>query len=439
MSDAWVETPLRHISSSWCDGPFGSGLASEHYTDAGARVVRLQNIRASSFDDSDAAFISIDYFSNALSRHSVLPGDLLVAGLGDENNLVGRACVAPDDIAPALVKADCFRFRLNPTKAEARFVAYSLSASAYRAAGELSGGATRSRINLGTMAGRKVPLPSLAEQQRIANFLDEQTARIDALIAEKERLSLTLVGWLGAELTRICFGTDQPHQATDNTWIPSLPADWTPVRLKHLSLGIEQGWSPECEARLATDEEWGVLKAGAANGGVYRELEHKALPGHLEPLPALEVRAGDVLVTRASGTAEYVGSFAYVYATRPRLMLSDKNFRVRFPSRPRLLPELLAWVCNTHNLREQIGQYVSGAEGLAKNIGSGSLNEVWLPVPPLGLQPTMLDELRVRRLQAEDLQRHLIHHIERLREYRSSLVSAAVTGQLDLGTFKEAA
>ena len=274
--------------------------------------------------------------------------------------------------------------------------------------------------------------PAFENQERIANFLDEKTARIDALIAEKERLILALGEWRAAELTRICFGRELPQLKTGNLWIPTLPEGWKPVRLKHLVPGIEQGWSPDCEGRPAEEDEWGILKAGAANAGSYRESENKALPASLEPIQALEVRPGDVLVTRASGTADYVGSFAYVHATRPKLMLSDKNFRLKFGTAPRLLPELLAWTCSTRNLREQILQYVSGADGLAKNIGSGKLKEVWLPVPPLEVQAELIHSLGLRTTQLIGLENHLKGHIDRLREYRSSIISAAVTGQFNL-------
>lgn len=289
------------------------------------------------------------------------------------------------------------------------------------------------RLNTDDFGGVHVPLPTKSEQERIANFLDDKTARIDALVAEKERLLASLAEWRGAELTRICFGEFLPQVLTGNSWLPSLPEGWKVMRLKHMVTGIEQGWSPECESRLAEQDEWGVLKAGAANGGVFREDEHKALPTSLEPLPALEVKAGDVLVTRASGTADYVGSFAYVYAIREKLMLSDKNFRLKFGAERPLNPELLAWMCNTRVLREQILQYVSGADGLAKNIGSGNLRELWLAVPPIEVQPELIAQLHASRTRIDELAQHVGEHISRLREYRSSLISAAVTGQLNVG------
>lgn len=288
-------------------------------------------------------------------------------------------------------------------------------------------------VNGSQVAEEKVWCPSLAHQLEIANFLDDKTARIDALIAEKKQLQGAMEEWRAAELTRLCFGDLASAVPTGNAWITGLPQGWRLARLKHLISGIEQGWSPECEARLAEPSEWGVLKAGASNGGVYRENEHKALPATLAPLHHLEVKSGDVLVSRASGSADLVGSFAFVYETRPHLMLSDKNFRLKFTEAPPLLPELLAWMCNTEPLRQQVRQYVSGADGLAKNIGSSSLRELWVAVPPRLLQPHLVSELRSLKAKLDRLESHLSEHISRLREYRSSLISAAVTGQLDLG------
>jgi len=327
---------------------------------------------------------------------------------------------------------------LTPKDADPRFLRYCLLTPAVISAIDGSTyGSKMPRADWRFIGAVQLPHPALVEQQRIANFLDEQTARIDALIAEKQRLQMTLEEWRAAELARICFGGAEASENTNNAWISRLPRGWRLARLKHLIAGIEQGWSPECEARLTEENERGVLKAGASNGGVYRDTEHKTLPASLEPVPELEVQAGDVLVSRASGSADLVGSFAYVYATQPRLMLSDKNFRLKFGNDTPLLPELLAWMCNTDALRQQVRQFVSGADGLAKNIGSGSLRELWLAVPQRSLQPFLVQELRQLKQRLDLMQEHLAEHITRLGEYRSSLVSAAVTGQLDIGAFEE--
>lgn len=184
----WTTVKLRRISLSRCDGPFGSGLKSEHYVDEGIRVVRLQNIRFARYDYTDRAFIDPVYYEK-LGDHDVLPGDLLIAGLGDENNPVGRACVAPLGLGPAMVKADCFRFRIDQRVASPVFVALQLSTVAAALGGALATGTTRARMNLSETADRAVLLPQLDEQEAIAEFLDSKTTLIDTLI-EKINLSI---------------------------------------------------------------------------------------------------------------------------------------------------------------------------------------------------------------------------------------------------------
>jgi type I restriction enzyme S subunit len=173
---------LARITVDRCDGPFGSGLKSEHYTDEGIRVVRLQNIRHARFDDSDKAYISPEYYRK-LGDHDVRTGDLLIAGLGDENNSVGRACVAPSTIVPAMVKADCFRFRLQTSLANPYFVAHQLSSTAKDLAGAFSSGTTRMRMNLTMTSFREMVLPPREEQNLIVEMVNAHTLKLDGLVS----------------------------------------------------------------------------------------------------------------------------------------------------------------------------------------------------------------------------------------------------------------
>ncbi len=187
VPEHWRLMPLGRITVSRCDGPFGSGLKSDHYTESGVRVVRLQNIRRDGFNDFDEAFIDSDYYERELNGHGVIGGDVLIAGLGDDKNTVGRACVAPAGIEPAMVKADCFRFRLDTNHVLPEFVATELSAGSAADAGVMSSGSTRSRIPLSVMATRKLAIPPLNEQAVIMGFLREQLLKIDALAGEAGR------------------------------------------------------------------------------------------------------------------------------------------------------------------------------------------------------------------------------------------------------------
>ena len=208
----WEVCRLKRVTLSRCDGPFGSGLKSEHYCDDGVRVIRLQNIRFAQFDDRDAAFIEPEYYKE-LGDHSVLPGDLLIAGLGDENHPVGRACVAPSNLGPAMVKADCFRFRLNPKRATSSYVALQLSTTANALAGALATGTTRGRMNLSATEDREIALPPLPEQAAIAAYLDVETAKLDALVVQVEEAVERLQEYRTALITAAVTGKIDVRQA----------------------------------------------------------------------------------------------------------------------------------------------------------------------------------------------------------------------------------
>lgn len=191
VPEHWEVFSLRRVTLSRCDGPFGSGLKSAHYTEGGVRVIRLQNIGHGEFNGEDAAFISSEHYAS-LGDHNVIAGDVLIAGLGDERIPPGRACVAPVGIEPAMVKADCFRFRLNTSRALPHFVGLHLTATAIPASAALSSGATRQRVNLQTTASRTIALPPLAEQTAILQAIQKAIKPLEVLI-RKPQLEISLL------------------------------------------------------------------------------------------------------------------------------------------------------------------------------------------------------------------------------------------------------
>lgn len=86
LPPGWTWTTLEELLAiedrAITDGPFGSKLASRHYTTSGARVIRLQNIGDRIFND-EHAYISLDYFEE-LRAHEARGGDLVAVSLGDE-------------------------------------------------------------------------------------------------------------------------------------------------------------------------------------------------------------------------------------------------------------------------------------------------------------------------------------------------------------------
>ncbi|MFL7844860.1 restriction endonuclease subunit S [Raoultella ornithinolytica] len=105
-----------------------------------------------------------------------------------------------------------------------------------------------------------------------------------------------------------------------------LPYGWEWRRLGELIESIDAGWSPACSSEPAAPGKWGVLKTTAVQSLEYREYENKSLPENKSPRPQLEVKAGDILITRA-GPKNRVGISCLVEKTRENLMISDKIIR----------------------------------------------------------------------------------------------------------------
>lgn len=166
--------PMRRVLTSIADGPFGSSLTSQHYADSGTRVIRLGNIGVAAFRNDDRAFIPDDYAAT-LANHSASEGDLVMAGLGDDRWPLGRCAVVPD-IGPAIVKADCYRIRLQPIVSH-EFAAIALSSPHVRSRLAMLGrGATRARLN--TEVAREAPLVLVTEAEQAA-YTSEWNERRD--------------------------------------------------------------------------------------------------------------------------------------------------------------------------------------------------------------------------------------------------------------------
>lgn len=179
--------PMRRVIVSIVDGPFGSSLTSAHYSDEGAGVVRLGNIGVDEFKLDDRAYVPIEY-AQSLSAHAVEPGDVVVAGLGDEKMPLGRAAIVPEAFGRGIVKADCYRVRPG-RKVTPEYIAWILSSpqsrTQFRA---LSRGSTRQRLNTQVVQEVDIPLPTFEVQSAVVTAFASMRVSNDALIAKAREM-----------------------------------------------------------------------------------------------------------------------------------------------------------------------------------------------------------------------------------------------------------
>jgi type I restriction enzyme S subunit len=300
--------------------------------------------------------------------------------------------------------------------------------------------------------GSHSPLPPDDEVDRIVTFLDRKTAEIDALIAKKQRqiqlLDEQKTILINRAVTRGIvnaeFGMKNEHLSSSShstftthnskfkpsgvPWIGDVPEHWEAVQLRRIIDGIEQGVSPATIEGEVTENDWGVLKSGCCNGGAFRETEHKRLPTNFKLDPNIAVKSGDLLVSRACGSRDLVGSTAMVETVSFNLILSDKNFRLL--PRPIVDRRFLNYSMNSFHYRRQLDPRISGADGLPNNIPGARLKEIVIALPPLAEQRALVEYLSDVFDKTAKGVASAESHIQSLKTLRSTLIAHAVTGRI---------
>ena len=273
-------------------------------------------------------------------------------------------------------------------------------------------------------------LPPLAEQRKIAAILSSVHDAIEASRAVIDQLQVVKKAMMAELLTK---GLPGRHKKFKQTELGQVPEEWEVMPLGELLEGIDGGWSPLCEAGPAGQDDWGVLKVSAASWGEFRQDENKRLPGALAPRPGLEVKAGDLIVSRAN-TPELVGRSVLVRQTRPRLMLSDKLLRLR-PRSQSADPAYLNLVLSTPQARAQIEDGATGTSRSMRNISQEKLRAVVVPAPPTSEQReiAMIIDVCSERISEEG------KCLVGLAQLKSALMSVLLTGEVRVRVDEEAA
>lgn len=210
---------------------------------------------------------------------------------------------------------------------------------------EISVGSLSPTINWKTLASQEFALPPMEQQRRVAMILTTAREPLEALqIAIQELITLrdALIKQRSAELSENGL-----------------------TQLRTIIAKIESGTSPGGSGRPAQDDEFGVLKVSAVGHWDFHAEENKIIQ-NFEFYRELEVRAGDLLATRANADPASVGRTCLVNDTRPGLMLSDKTWRLNLaPNKNYNKIGILAWT-KSATFRRHIQKSLGGTD--AKNI-----------------------------------------------------------------------
>lgn len=288
-------------------------------------------------------------------------------------------------------------------------------------------GVTRFGIPKSEIGTMRLPIPPLAKQRAIADYLDRETARLDALVAAKERVLRLLAEKRRALITRaVTRGLDAPLRDSGIPWLGKIPTHWKTTKLKFVSTEpLAYGAN---EAALDDDHSYprfvritDINENGNLIDETYRSLEPALAKPYL-------LNDGDILFARSGAT---VGkAFLYKKSWGPSCFA---GYLIRLRCNKQLVrPEFVFAYTQSEPYWGQLRE--GTIQATIQNFSAEKYGQIILALPPLWQQCEIIDKLSKSLSDLDMLQFSTEKSIALLRERRSALVAAAVTGQVDAGS-----
>lgn len=299
------------------------------------------------------------------------------------------------------------------------YFVYLLSTAAFQDfiyATMVAGATNQIELSRSGLANLRVPVPPLDEQRAIADFLDRETARIDALIAKKNGL-LTL---LEQRIQSILDAEVAPN---------ALPIGWTEAPLRYLSTiqtGLTLGKAVD-DAVTLTERPY--LRVANVQDGFLDLSEITTVKVEASRADRHTLEPGDVLMTEG-GDFDKLGRGTVWDGQIAGCLHQNHIFAVR-PRRSVLNPQFLALQLRTVRARAHFTSTSSQSTNLAST-NRQKVGDYRVAYPSLSSQLEIVVRAVDKQRQDQALTKSVRQGIEKLREYRTALISAAVTGQIPI-------
>ncbi len=315
---------------------------------------------------------------------------------------------------------------LRPTHViESRFLFYLLLSKGFiDTVNAETFGAKMPRADWEIVGHQPLPLPPLVTQRRIAQFLDEKTAKIDGLIEKKRALLDLLAEKRQALITRAVTKGIEPDAAMKPSgieWIGDIPAHWEIRRVKELGeliggTGFPHDFQGQCGLELPFFKvaDLGRISQNQKMLGTENSVDRTTA----KFLGASIILPDDVAFAKV-GAALLLNRFRRIGAP----CCIDNNM-MAFRSDPRISPDFTLYTLSRINFSDIVNP------GAVPSVNSNQVGQIEIALPRLNEQIRIAQFLDEKTAEIDGLHELVVHSVDKLAEYRSALITAAVTGQL---------
>jgi type I restriction enzyme, S subunit len=309
---------------------------------------------------------------------------------------------------------------------DGRFLYYVTKSSSFKKLGEatMTGAAGQKRVPEEFVRNFRVVLPSLPQQHAMADFLDRETAKIDALIAAKEHLLGILAEKRRALITHTATrgpNPDAPFRDSATSWLGQIPSHWRIAGFtKYLRSIVDY------RGKTPAKTQSGVFLVTARN---IRDgfIDYTTSQEFIEPdvyeetMKRGKPKIGDILLT----TEAPLGQAALV--DREDIALAQRVIKLDYDSNVLLNEFVLAWI-RSEFFQWQLNSFATGSTALG--IKGERLHMLQNVIPPIDEQLAIVAHIKQETAKLDTLRQAAEKTIGLLKERRAALIAAAVTGKI---------
>jgi len=428
----WLVKKIKH--GTYVKGRIGwKGLKSDEFLTHGySYLVTGTDFNHGQIDWSTCYHIEKDRYEED-PYIQLAEGDLLIT----KDGTIGKVALVKDLQGFACLNSGIFLVRPTNGMYSTAFLYWVLSSDVFtKFINYTKTGSTISHLYQNVFVEFSFPIPKDFEQEAIASFLDRKTKQIDDLIAKKERLIELKKEERAAIINQaVTKGLDPDVTMKDSgiEWLGEIPEHWKTMPLKRIIKDLKSGVSVNSEDAPVNDNEIGILKTSCVYNYYFEPDENKkVLPEELNRV-ACPVKQGRIIISRMN-TPNLVGASGYIEKEYANLFLPDRLWITEFYPELDLDTKWLSYVFISDSFRSEVSSRATGTSPSMKNISKEDLFTVKVPFPDHVIQKEIRSYIDKYLSQSHKTIDRYKSQIDLLKEYKSTLISEAVTGKIKVIT-----
>ncbi|MCU4596970.1 MULTISPECIES: restriction endonuclease subunit S [Acinetobacter] len=314
------------------------------------------------------------------------------------------------------------------TKQNADFYNYLFRAYDLQKVFYSMGEGMRQSLKMDELNKMPVVLPNKDEQKRIVSFLDTETTRIDNLITKQEKLIELLEEQRKSIISHAVtkgLNPNAPMKDSGVEWLGEVPEHWDVMRLKNIGksiIGLTYSPNEICDA---DDDSYLVLRSSNVQNGQLSFLDNVYVKSSVSE--KLKIKKNDILICSRNGSRDLIGKNTII--KNPPKNSTFGAFMTVYRSE---YADYVYWILNSYIFKAQAGSYLTTT---VNQLTINNLNNMTVPFAPISEQNEIVEFLSTENLKFNNLISKQKSLIEKLKEYRASIISHAVTGKIDVREF----